>query len=349
MGRRTKKTDVKREGFDEYSRHNAGIYHEKSVRRSRTKGIVRGVLIALAVVLVGSGVALAAWVSSIQSRLNNTQITDTLRQTLVEQSSSADPYYVLLLGTDGRPGDTTYRSDTIILARIDPTDKKITLVSIPRDTKVVYNGETCKINATHTYGGAAGVVQAVNDLCGIQISHYVEVSFDGFSSVVDSLGGVQVDVPDRIDDAKAGSEVIETGLQTLNGAQALTFCRSRAYVDGDYTRMRHQRIFISAMIKQVEENPDPTKIVSAINAAADMVSTDMSVTDIVSLATALQGIDADNDIYSANVPSTTATIDGVSYVVADAKSLSEMMKRVDAGEDPDGPDTMDQGLDGSTL
>ena len=170
MGRRTKKTDVKREGFDEYSRHNAGIYHEKSVRRSRTKSIVRGVLIALAVVLVGSGVALAAWVGSIESRLNNTQITDTLRQTLVEQSSPGDPYYILLLGTDGRPGDTTYRSDTIILARIDPTDKKITLVSIPRDTKVVYNGETCKINATHTYGGAAGVVQAVNDLCGIQIS-----------------------------------------------------------------------------------------------------------------------------------------------------------------------------------
>ncbi|MCI1665702.1 MAG: LCP family protein [Atopobiaceae bacterium] len=348
MSRRNRKANVRREGFDEYSRQNAGVYHERSVSRSRKKSILYGVLIALAVLVVTGGVALAAWTSSIQSRLNGSNITEGLKSTLVDQTAT-DPYYVLLLGTDGRPGESDYRSDTIILVRIDPSSRKVTMISIPRDTKVTYEGETCKINATHTYGGAEGVVNAVNELCGVKISHYVEVSFDGFSSVVDALGGVEVDVPDEVNDSKAGDDVIEPGLQTLNGSQALTFCRSRAYPDGDYTRMRHQRLFMSALISQVESNVDPTTLVNVINSAADMVTTDMSVSDILGMVNSLRGIDSDNDIYSANIPSTTATIGGVSYVIADTDALSQMMDRVNAGEDPGGPSTADEGLDGSSL
>ena len=95
----------------------------------------------------------------------------------------------------------------------------MTLISIPRDTKVEYQGETMKINAAHTYGGAAGMVEAVSDLCGVDISHYAEISFDGMVQLVDALGGVEVNVPDKIDDPKAGEMAIEPGLQTLDGAR----------------------------------------------------------------------------------------------------------------------------------
>ena len=225
-----------------YSRQNVGRYSERAKQRRRRRRLKRGVLYTLLTVLIVGVTAAGLWVARIASRLNDPSlITESLLATLVDSDVTKDPFYMLLLGTDGRPGEDTYRSDTIVLARVDPTQKQVTLVSIPRDTKVTINGSTQKINAAHALGGPEAVVKAVNKLCGVEISHYAEVSFDGMKELVDALGGVEVNVPDRIDDPKAADFVIEPGLQTLNGDQALAFCRSRAFPDGDYTRMRHQR------------------------------------------------------------------------------------------------------------
>lgn len=326
-------------GIREYSRENVGRYAARSKRRS--SGLARKK------VLLGAGAAVLAvvaaaliWFGVLSSNLaNGSIITAGLRSLLTGSDVTKDPFYMLLLGTDGRPGDKTYRSDTIVLARIDPTSKQVTLVSIPRDTKVELDGKIAKINAAHTYGGAEGVVKAVNDLCGVKIAHYAEVSFDGMTKLVDALGGVEVDVPDRIDDPKAGNVVIEKGRQKLNGAQALAFCRSRAFVDGDYTRMRHQRIFLGALAKTILSDANIANIVPVMNSLSGMLATDLGVDQIVALANAMKGMDT-NAMYSCNVPSTTATIAGVSYVEADQEALKKMMTRVDAGQDPQGPQTM---------
>ena len=166
--------------------------------------------------------------------------------------------------------------------------------------------------------------------------------------LVDAIGGVEVDVPDKIDDPKAGNVVIEPGLQKLNGEEALTFCRSRAFVDGDYTRMRHQRIFIAALAKQVLNNTDAATIFPLIESLSGMVETDMSIQDIVALANAMRGMNTD-EIWSANIPSTTDDSTGVSYVVALEDELAEMMERVDAGEDPKGPQTIGSTTDASAT
>ena len=332
-----------------YSRSNVDRYSERARQRRRRKRVKRGILYTLMTVLVVGVAAAGLWVARIASRLNDPSlITDSLLATLVDSDVTKDPFYMLLLGTDGRPGEENYRSDTIVLARIDPTQKQVTLISIPRDTMVTINGSTQKINAAHTFGGAEGVVEAVNELCGIQISHYAEVSFDGMKELVDALGGVEVNVPDRIDDPKAGDFVIEEGLQTLNGDQALAFCRSRAFPDGDYTRMRHQRIFIAALAKTILNDVDPANLMPLVESLSDMVVTDLSLSDIVSLANAMRGMDTD-EIWSANVPSTTAMVDGVSYVIADEEALAEMMERVDAGENPEGPQSSDVQGESSTI
>ena len=125
------------QGPDPYSRASAGDYHDRLAKKRRRGFALRTLLIALVVLLAGSGVAVAAWVGNIQSRMNNSEVVTTeLREALTERDAPNDPYYVLLLGTDGRPGETQYRSDTIILARVDPPAQKVTLVSIPRDTLV---------------------------------------------------------------------------------------------------------------------------------------------------------------------------------------------------------------------
>lgn len=323
-----------------YSRDNVARYAERSRQRRRGRIIRRTVLGVLVAFLVTAGTATALWFNSIVSRLSDAGIiTPELQAVLVDSDVAREPFYMLLLGTDGRPGETSYRADTIILARIDPKQQHVTLISIPRDTRITYKGETMKINAAHTTDGAVGMVEAVNDLCGVEISHYAEISFDGLVQLVDALGGVEVNVPDEIDDPKAADFTIEPGLQTLNGEQALAFCRSRAYADGDYTRMRHQRIFVAALANTILNRTDATKLPGIIDAMADMVATDLTLSDILSLANAMRGMDT-NAMWTANIPSHAGGdtyINGVSYVFVHEEELEEMMERVDAGEDPEGP------------
>jgi len=325
-------------GTSPFSRTQAEGYHKRRKRVFRKQVVVRSLLGVLATVFVAALVGAGIWYANVQAQLNNSQvITAELRQTLQEPSAPSDPYYVLLLGTDGRPGETEYRADSIILARVDPIHKRVTMLSIPRDTRVLWKGSYMKINAVHYYDGANGMVQAVNELCGVHIAHYAEVNFDGLAGITDALGGVTVNVEQYMRDTENFSDVVELypGVQKLNGAQALFFTRVRyAFADSDYTRMRHQRTFIKAMIAQILNTGDPVAIANTVNSTARMVITDLSVSDIISLGTQMIGMNTDKDIYTAYVPSEGTEIDGQSYVLADKDALAKMMKVIEAGDDP---------------
>lgn len=344
-----------------YSRENVGRYSERARKRRRGRIIRRSIVCSLLVMLITAGTATAIWFNSIVSRLNDAGIiTDELRAVLADSDVAREPFYMLLLGTDGRPGETAYRTDSIILARIDPTGKQVTLISVPRDTKVEYKGSTMKINAVFTYGasddgsGAEEMVQAVNELCGVEISQYAEINFDGMKALVDAVGGIDIYVPegDEVDDPEAGPVTIEAGQQHMDGEAALTFCRARhQFADGDYTRMRHQRMVLGALADKILNNLDIATIPSLVESLADMVHTSLSVSDIISLVNAMRGMDV-NDMYSANIPSWAGEdtyINGQSYVFVYEDALEEMMARVDAGEDPEGPQTMGSGGDGSAT
>lgn len=321
-----------------FSRVSAEAYHERRKKVAHRSVAKRAALVTFSSLVIATVVAAVVWVASIQMRLNNSEvINDNLRSTLTEQTAPSDPYYMLLLGTDGRPGETEYRADSIILARVDPANKRVTLLSIPRDTYVTWKGTQMKINAVHFYDGAAGMVQIVNQLCGVKIAHYAEVNFDGLAGITDAVGGVTVDVDQYMRDTENFSGVTElyAGRQTLNGQQALFYTRCRyAFADSDYTRMRHQRTFIKALLAQVLSSGDPVKIASIINATADMVVTDLSVADAISLASQMIGLRADTGIYTAYVPSAPETIGDQSYVIADDDKLAKMMEIIDRGGNP---------------
>lgn len=326
------------ENASQFSRSQAGSYQTRRKHVARRQAVVRSLLGGLATVCIVAVVAVALWYVNVQAQLNNSQvITDELRQTLQEPTAPSDPYYVLLLGTDGRPGETEYRADSIILARVDPIHKKVTMLSIPRDTRVLWKGSYMKINAVHYYDGAKGMVQAVNQLCGVQIAHYAEVNFDGLAGITDALGGVTVNVEQYMRDTENFSDVVELypGVQKLNGAQALFFTRVRyAFSDSDYTRMRHQRTFIKAMISQILSTGDPVAIANIVNSTAKMIITDFSISDIISLGTQMIGMNTEKDIYTAYVPSSGEEIGDQSYVIADEDALAKMMKVINAGDDP---------------
>ena len=338
-----------------YSRKNVARYSERARKRRRGKIIRRSLVCTLLLMLVTAGTAAALWFNSIVARLNDAGIiTDELRAVLVDSEVTREPFYMLLLGTDGRPGEGTYRTDSIILARIDATTQQVTLISIPRDTKVEYQGSTMKINAVFTYGqyddgnGAEEMVEAVNELCGVEISEYAEINFQGMEKLIDAVGGIDLYIPEG--DAVEGDSHLDVdvpaGQQHLDGEHALAFARSRyLFADGDYTRMRHQRMVLGALADKILNNLDIGTIPAILDSLADMVHTSLSVDEILSLVSAMRGMDTDS-MYSANIPSWAGEdtyIDGQSYVFVYEDELAEMMERVDAGEDPQGPQTMGQG------
>ena len=243
------------------------------------------------------------------------------------------PSTVLLLGSDERVGDPELgaRTDAIVLARVDPLAKKISMLSIPRDTMVEIEGYgTQKINAAYTFGGPSGAVKAVEDLCGVKVDHCIVVDFDGLAGIIDAIGGIDVMVDEMIDDPDAGDQIIEAGQQHLDGAQSLIFSRSRAYADGDYTRQSNQRKVISAMAHGILARPF-WEYPSVFSSVADCVSTDSATTalglGLSAIELKLPGSEMEMD--SAVLPSHPEDIDGISYVVADEKvpNMVERFKR----------------------
>lgn len=333
----------------QYSRNNPS-YSAARKKAGRGKKIALGVIIAILVVAVGGGSAFALWKNSVNEKLikgNKSDeeimaINDALKPE--KDMTFTEPFYMILIGTDEAEDSTEdmHRSDTNIVVRIDPAKNQATMVSIPRDTKIDIDGYgTNKFNAAYAYGGAAGTIREANQLLGIEISHYAEVNFGKLKELVDAVGGVDVEVTERVDDPDADGTtahpewprvIIEEGEQHLDGNQALVFARSRAYPDGDFTRTANQRKLIMAIVNKVLAL-NTAELLGAVQAAANCVTTDLAVGDIAALAQQFQD-DGDLTIYSAMVPSTTAMIGDVSYVINDPVATKEMMKLVEAGEDP---------------
>lgn len=337
-----------------YSRaKGAGEYIEKRRRRGRHH-VLRTVLVAILAVIVSGGVAVAAYIHHINSTIN-AGVDTKLRKALVETKDPGDPFYMLLLGIDKdeERADSAeygkdysaYRTDTIILARVDPRNKKVTLISIPRDTMIDMGSHgTQKINAAYSFGGAAYATEVVSKFAGVSISHYAEIDMDGFAEVVDAIGGVTVNLPVAVKDPKYTGLDLPAGKQTLDGKTAALLGRARhaydSYGGGDFYRAANQRMLIGAVIKKVMSSGAAT-IVSTVNTLAGYVTTDMTVSSITSLATNFAGIDVDKDIYSGQCPTTSEYVNNTWYEVADADAWAKIMERVDKGLPPYSSSTQD--------
>lgn len=315
-------------------------------RRRRRKGRGRAlkvVLVTVLLALVGVGTAAGLYLADINSRLAE-GVDDDLRQQLVAVEPQ-EPFYMLLLGVDKSEGRSeewgsdasNFRSDTIILARVDPPAQKVTLVSIPRDTLVDMgeHGEQ-KINAAYSFGGAAYMTEVVSQFAGVDISHYAEIDFEQFTSIVDTVGGIEVTLPVAVQDDYAVID-LPAGTQTLNGEQALGLCRARhaydAYGGGDFFRAANQRMVIGAIVRKVLQL-DITAMPATVSELANSVTTDFSVTDIIGLVMQFRGFDVDNNMYSGQTPTISEYINSVWYEIPDETAWEEMMKRVEAGESP---------------
>lgn len=180
-----------------------------------------------------------------------------------------EPVNILVLGIDQRAGESTIcRTDTMILVSVDPKGKSVSLLSIPRDLWVRIphpKHEHDKITTAHYWGevenypggGPALAMKTVHDTVGIRPHYFVRLNFTGFESIIDRIGGIDVDVPVTIDDEKYPNEsygyerlYIEAGRQHFDGNMALKYARTR-YGSDDFTRMDRQQQIIMAVRERV--------------------------------------------------------------------------------------------------
>lgn len=313
----------------------------KTGRRRGTGGgrialrIAGGVLAALVIAVIG-------FVFSVSGQLNDG--LDTTISSKLTPAVPGQPFYLLLVGTDKsadrvESGSTggTFRTDSIILARVDPIAAKLTLVSIERDTLVDlgdYGNQ--KINAAYVYGGGALLVETVSELAGVPIAHYAEIDFDSFIQVVDALGGIDVNVPIDIDDDLANVH-LAAGEQTINGAEALGLCRARhaydAYGAGDYYRTANQRMVLGAILRKALSG-NPVSLFATIDSVATSVTSDLTGTDILVLGIRFLGFDMNEDLYSGLEPTNSTYVNGTWYELLDTTAWQTMMSRVDQGLSP---------------
>lgn len=224
---------------------------------------------------------------------------------------------VLLLGIDKRHPDEPSRSDTIIVAFLDQKEKVVRLLSVPRDTYAFVPGRSGKdkINVAHALGGAEATAKAVSDLLGIDIKYYVETDFEGFEKIIDTLGGITIDVDQRMYYPAEGIDLYP-GVQHLNGHDALAYVRYRNYPLGDIDRIKHQQKFFSAVADEVLKWQNVWRIPDLVSELTDAIKTNLGTAQIIKFARLFKNIDKSH-IETYMVPGEPQMMDGISYWVPD--------------------------------
>ncbi len=199
----------------------------------------------------------------------------------------------LVIGSDSRDGTNRedeeelslgstpgQRSDTIMLVRLNHERDRVTVVGIPRDLWVDIPGQgEDKINAAYAYGGPQLSVRTVEALTGVRVDHYVEVDFHGFVDVVDALGGIEVCLPEPINDPKAHLDM-DAGTHHVDGTEALAFARTRATSQGDLDRIDRQQQVLSAMLDKAlstETLSNPAKLTDFLDSSLSSVTVDQGL------------------------------------------------------------------------
>ena len=235
----------------------------------------------MVILLVGS-------VFPILGRVNYDEKKADKYVTSSELKSDSSVKNILLLGVDARSNEEAEqtRSDTMMLISVDSKHHCIKLVSFLRDTWVYIPSldYSQRLNAACSNGGYKNVVETIEYNFGVDIDGYVVTDFEMFKVLVDSLGGVKIDVTEK--EAKEvtnhpkryGNVTLEAGKNKLDGEQALAYCRIRK-IDTDFVRTERQRTVMSAIIKKAMTNP--FKLYKMAYASAPYIETDLSKSELM--------------------------------------------------------------------
>ncbi|WP_416972178.1 LCP family protein [Streptomyces sp. 4F14] len=307
---------------DRYNSRRSG--HRRRGARARTavpsaRRPARRLLVTAAVVTAALGAGVAFAYQNLNGNIASQDVDGQLDAKARPERTSPGAVNVLLLGSDSRSGvnreygrdEGGARSDTAMVVHVAKGHRSASVISIPRDTLVdrpscaTSSGDapaarSVMFNSAYATGGLTCSVATVEELSGLRIDHVVEIDFSGFKKLIDTLGGVRVDVPQNIDDHYSHAH-LSKGTQRLDGEQALGLVRTRHGIgDGsDLGRIRLQQIFMKALIGQIRSADlltDPVKLYRLLDDVTSAITTDKglgSLASLTSFARSLDGLDAD--------------------------------------------------------
>lgn len=305
---------------------------KKNSGANKAKNIFRAVIAVILVAVIGAGcfVGNAMGKVTYDDKRKNQYVS---RSDLAHSSSVTN---ILLLGVDARnpKDDTVSRSDSMMLISIDKAHNCVKMVSFLRDTWVYIPciDKKQRLNAACQYDGYNGVVDTIEYNFGIDIDGYVVADFEMFKVLVDSIGGVEVEVSEK--EAKEvtshkgryGNVKLDAGKYKLTGEQALAYCRIRK-IDTDFMRAYRQRTVMQAILKSVK-SANPIKLVSMASKAAPYIETNLSKAKIIS--SGLKALPCIGDMAEVRVPFDGtwqyATIGGASVITIDVDKNKEQLK-----------------------
>jgi LCP family protein required for cell wall assembly len=242
---------------------------------------------------------------------------------------------ILLMGVDS--SDLyTHHADTMIIVRFEVKAKKVTFVSIPRDTKVTYRGKARKINSIYVLNYNEGKYAKANtEMLKIaeavikdKVKYYAQVDYDGIKKIVDYFGGVRVNILNRMhyeDNADGLLIDFRSGIQTLNGADSVKYLRFRKDIKADIGRMERQQKFMYTLATTIMEKLEAKNILSVYSAVAKSLNTNFPPDRAVYLYKVFK----DYDLYNSSkviLPGDPVYEGRIAYWKPDSKKIKEIFR-----------------------
>ena len=240
----------------------------------------------------------------------------------------------LLMGVDAKDLKQSKgtRTDTLMLFKVNFDSGKIDILSLPRDTRVLVRGQEDKLNHAHAYGGPSLTIRTVEDFLGIDLNYYVKVDYNIVKSIVDAIGGVEIDVPPgmRYNDPTDKPPLninLEPGLQILYGDDAHDFLRFRSYPDGDLGRIKAQQYFMKELIKQTLQLKNIVKLPGLVETYFDNVETNIPMGLVLKGVGAARNLDSEN-MTTTTIKGTSKRISGLDYLIYDREDTETIVQEM---------------------
>lgn len=242
----------------------------------------------------------------------------------------SEPIFVLLIGSDARPGENIAetRADSLHILAINPAKAKATIVGIPRDSYVDIPGRgQDKINTAMFYGGPELVVETVEELTGITLDYWALTGFKTFTAMVNGVDGLVVDVPFAMND-EFSEAFFEPGIQRLDGQQALAFARNRHdLLAGDFGRSENQGLLMVSALAQFKKEftKDPGRMLIWVSSFLQHAQTTVALDDLTDLAFTATAI-SPKRVVNAVFPGTNAMVGTTSVVNLDPAAVQAISR-----------------------
>lgn len=304
---------------------------KKKKRRSKS------IFLIFLTIIVFAAIGMAGYFYYFISKLNDNSVKNS-NVTAVKPESNA-PVNILIMGVDigtvgAKASNNQTRSDTMMIYNYDPETKKVNIVSVPRDTLVKYKGRSHKINEVHALGGTYESIKAVESLLNININYYGKLNYSAFRKVIDSLGGIDMEITQNMnyDDASQNLHIHFKKGETvhLNGEKAEEFFRWRKNNDGtgiatgDLGRIDNQHLFMQKVFDKFKSPAVIVKLPSILSTVSSDAETNIDGESLLKYGYDFAKIPKE-DVNITTLKGQAKYISGVSYFIYSKKENSDLL------------------------